>query len=1202
MNLSSILSILEHISEQLDDKEGKKESIKNNFDEALGISKEQHDKVSRLIDTYREQEETVEQYGRQIGKCDDEIGKLEKSLAKLRENLDKTTNPDDRDKVQKVINEKREERRDFRGKKERLEESRDKEQKAKKRTERELKRNGVRDIKAAQKAQVAMDKGLLINSKGGNMTNVLKGLKGNIYMAIADGIIKAVEFGIGKATDYVKLNTENTLRELNAVTAVTLNDMRAGFDSWSDAVAGAYSAQQLAIDSQMALMQAENATTLANTKMAHTWTDWIPIWGQINKYQEATLEQEQKIAETRMKNASDLIKQVNEFTKKTDDYIRKQDAAVHAYQRETGMSAAQGYSFEKRMLGQGEDFAKLGKTIEDALKFQISMSEQGARPVNLSNRDYMKSLAVGDLVGNESMSNFASQMQLFNHSVSESADIMYEMYNDVNKMGLSQKKVTKDVLANLKLANRFNFKNGVKGFMDFAKWAENARFNISSLGSMLEKTQAGGLEGVITQSAKLQVLGGNAALYSDPLGIFYDSLNDPKSFAERVKNTFKGYGTTDKNTGETTFSGNEEILIRATAEAWNMSTEEAKAMIREDRKKDIVKGQMGGTKLNDEQISAVTNRAQRDEKSGQWYVNTIEGKRIDVGDVMPEDLKNLMPSNNESDPVEYAKTTMSLVQKIEAATTAISAKLGAATFDNFVSTAETDIHNLLTAYNDNFDSVVKAIEANRADASKAQAEILAKLKDIHQTYADAKTITENKGKATEAIIARELQEKYRADRAGTGKILDSDIDKLKENPQYRKGLTIEEQRDIRRRDTRTISALWDWHRDSNWVPGDEGDDATRYRAKDANELRVEQIGNAHNEMQHHIANGEWGKAFLSSMAIGGGYGAPVHDGFASGNGSPMVVGASNVTPIHDGAVKLAQSDPKDSAIFAKTGGPFDKLFDAIFGKINALYDMSIHNNAVTSNRYGDTLAGDTFAPVTSRSLWSSIHNVGGTSNRYGDTLAGDTFAPVTSRSLWSSIHNVGGTSNRYGDTLAGNDILTMLYDSYSNADNSVMVSAIAKSMGITENDMRKHVTMQTTNSVYPGIERILNNSETYNQRLNPIIPHEDSNSSVIPNEAAMDEKFMVYEPPMERVTKVGNDGSFADSGSHANGVNTPQNVNLNITGRLELTSGGQSIDIMGEIQNNPLLVRRLTEMIITQMNNNRNGGKNEMFGGGRYAG
>ena len=1147
MNLSSILSILEHISEQLDDKEGKKESIKNNFDETLGISKEQHDKVYRLIDTYAEQEETVEQYGRQIGKCDDEIEKLEKSLAKLRENLDKTTNPDDRDKVQKVINEKREERRDVKGRKERLEESRDKEQKAKKRTERELKRNGVRDIKAAQKAQATMEKGLLANSKGGSMTNVLKGLKGNIYMAIADGIIKAVEFGIGKATDYVKLSTENTLRDLGAITTVTLNNMRAGLDSWSDAVVGAYSAQQLAIDSQMALLQAENATTLANTKMAHTWTDWIPIWGQINKYQEATLEQEQKIAETRMKNASDLIKQVNEFTKKTDDHIRKQDAAVHAYQRETGMSAAQGYSFEKRMLGQGEEFAKLGKTIEDALKFQISMSEQGARPVNLSNRDYMKSLAVGDLVGNESMSNFASQMQLFNHSVSESADIMYEMYNDVNKMGLSQKKVTKDVLANLKLANRFNFKNGVKGFMDFAKWAENARFNISSLGSMLEKTQAGGLEGVITQSAKLQVLGGNAALYSDPLGIFYDSLNDPKSFAERVKNTFKGYGTTDKNTGETTFSGNEEILIRATAEAWNMSTEEAKAMIREDRKKDIVKGQMGGTKLNDEQISAVTNRAQRDEKSGQWYVNTIEGKRIDVGNVMPEDLKNLMPSNNESDPVEYAKTTMSLVQKIEAATTAISAKLGAATFDNFVSTAETDIHNLLTAYNDNFDSVVRAIEANREVASKKQEEELKKLDRINETFQNALKTIENRGQITDEQKGAELRERFRA---GTR---DAKVyDELKENPQYRKGLTIEEQRKIRQYDTRTISALWDWHRDSNWVPGEEGDEATRYRER----TRIENVTHAKDPYE---------AGWAAQAAL------PFKDGMATSEGSPMAVEAASITPIHDGALRLAKSDPKDSAIFAKTGGPFDKLFNGIFERINALYDMSIHNNAVTSNRYGDTLAGDTFAPVTSRSLWNSIHNVGGTSNRYGDTLAGD-------------------------------DILTMLYDSYNNVDNSVMMSAIAKSMGITENDMRKHVTMQTTNSVYPGIERILNNSETYNKRFNSIIPHEGSNSSVIPNEAAMDEKFMVYEPPMERVMKVGNDGSFVDSQSHTNGVNTPQNVNLNITGRLELTSGGQSVDIMQEIQNNPLLVRRLTEMIITQMNSNRNGGKSEMFGGGRYAG
>ncbi|KWW27457.1 MAG: hypothetical protein AUK64_2179 [bacterium P201] len=98
----------------------------------------------------------------------------------------------------------------------------------------------------------------------------------------------------------------------------------------------------------------------------------------------------------------------------------------------------------------------------------------------------------------------------------------------------------------------------------------------------------------------------------------------------------------------------------------------------------------------------------------------------------------------------------------------------------------------------------------------------------------------------------------------------------------------------------------------------------------------------------------------------------------------------------------------------------------------------------------------------------------------------------------------------------------------------------------------------------------------------------------------MDEKFMAYQPPMERLYQ-GVDGVLGHERNTGNqGAQQPMKVE--ISGRLELTSGGQSVDIMQEIQNNPLLVRRLTEMIITQMNNNRNGGKNEMFGGGRYAG
>lgn len=66
----------------------------------------------------------------------------------------------------------------------------------------------------------------------------------------------------------------------------------------------------------------------------------------------------------------------------------------------------------------------------------------------------------------------------------------------------------------------------------------------------------------------------------------------------------------------------------------------------------------------------------------------------------------------------------------------------------------------------------------------------------------------------------------------------------------------------------------------------------------------------------------------------------LHDGVATAtNGKPMAVAASNVVPIQDGAT-IALSDPKDTAIFAKTGGPFDTLFNHIFKKIDEIYSVA----------------------------------------------------------------------------------------------------------------------------------------------------------------------------------------------------------------------------------------------------------------------
>ena len=92
------------------------------------------------------------------------------------------------------------------------------------------------------------------------------------------------------------------------------------------------------------------------------------------------------------------------------------------------------------------------------------------------------------------------------------------------------------------------------------------------------------------------------------------------------------------------------------------------------------------------------------------------------------------------------------------------------------------------------------------------------------------------------------------------------------------------------------------------------------------------------------------------------------DAVSYGNGQPMAVSAADVVPVHDGTAKLARTDPQDTAIFAKTGGPFDKLFNDVFGRINDVYKM-IGGSTVSNTRYGNTIG---VAPRTEKSIKEQI--------------------------------------------------------------------------------------------------------------------------------------------------------------------------------------------------------------------------------------
>lgn len=932
------LDILNRIADLMQKQvDSQTEKAKSGFTESLGIDKDMYDKVKGLVDQFEDSKDAIEGYKAQIKKCDEQINKFDKSISELQDNLKKAKRQQDKDKIQKKIDEKRNDKQDAEARRKKLKENLNAEELLRNRAERQFKRRTGKDIKQGITASSNLRKAMQ-GAKGGKAASAIssfKGLKMNPWMMLAEQAIKAVEWGIGKATEYTKLNYENLLRALNSSTAVSLNQMKANLASWQDSVTGAYEAQDLAISSQETMMEAQNATELANLKMANTWTNWIPFLGEYNKYQETALELEQKLAQTRLENAHKIISQVNQFTKRLDDYIKKQEKSMRGFQVGRGLSTTQYQVFEKYMLNQGEDFAKLGKTIEDALKMQNAVTEQTGRTVNYSAYDNLQGLAVGRLVGDENLTNFQAQMQIFNHSVSDSADIMYDMYKDVNKMGLSQKKVTKDVLANLKLANKYNFKNGTKGFIELAKWAENARFNLNSLGGIIEKIQSGTFEDVITQSARLQNLGGNFAMRADPLGMFYEGLSDPDALAKRIHGMFKGMGVINPDTGETTFNGNETLLIRSAANALGMDIGDVRDMIREENKKNIVKRQMSGSTLTPEQQDTLANKAQRDATTGEWYVNTIGGERVNVSDVKESDLSSILSNDNDEKAIQYAQNTMSFVEKIEATTKQIDAKLGALSFSNFGETVDKSNKNTLDYYTKNIDSVLSAIHIDRKESIKAQEEQLKRLETIGKDIVKALSVIKNPyedmdmDKEKQRIDIQEAQNKYRRNIKGRMDTWDEKWDKtVAVNAMERGGDSGWNWWKNR------ASAIWEGFTNSN----EELDE------------RARATGYIDNKGMPVVINEETlkpihdGMAFISQSNI--------RDGVINGNGTSMAVPASKVAPIHDGMASLVKSDPKDSAIFAKPSGPFDTLFNGIFDKINDMYGMFAdgmeHSNKLSS--------------------------------------------------------------------------------------------------------------------------------------------------------------------------------------------------------------------------------------------------------------
>ena len=355
------------------------------------------------------------------------------------------------------------------------------------------------------------------------------------------------------------------------------------------------------------------------------------------------------------------------LTESTDKMLMKMNETGYQSARMMGLSADATERYAKGITYANDEMSIIGKTWEDMLKSQNAYITSSGRNMLLSTSNAVGISALSTLygIGEEETSGIMGAMNVFNKSIEDGSDMMFTMYKTANKMGVSNQKFAKELQTSLKLSERYQFKGGVKGVMEMALWAQKMRVNMEEMSSALSKMHTGNVEDVIGTAARMNVLGGNAALYSDPMAMLFNAYADPQKYMENINKTIRGFGTVDRTTGETKFNIAEQMRIEQIANAMGVSVESLMNQARQANKAETISRRYGDR--FGEYSDYVTQNALWSEKKGTFVVNVMDKNGKPQEKTLEElnelDMQNIVPRDTQETLVEYTRRIMSAVER-----------------------------------------------------------------------------------------------------------------------------------------------------------------------------------------------------------------------------------------------------------------------------------------------------------------------------------------------------------------------------------------------------------------------------------------------------------------------------------------------------------------------------------------------------------
>lgn len=375
---------------------------------------------------------------------------------------------------------------------------------------------------------------------------------------------------------------------------------------------------------------------------------------------------EEQAARMRKQGWSDIKRGATEAFRIGKDFLDvwgKIDQAASKFAKTIGTGAVGMERLRKNAIEsvqKGRFGAKYNVSADELIGLQETYSNTIGRNIQISASDQENMAAMFRVMG-EGGGDFAAKLENFGLSYTDAANKAGKMFKEAGKYGISFDKYSKNVANNIKLAQNYTFKNGIKGLESMAKKATAMKLDMQQVASFADKVST--VEGAINTGAQLQVLGGPFAQFSDPMGMMNEALTDMEGLQDRFEKMIGGLGNFDAQKGEIAISAFDKQRIKVAAEAMGMSYDQVMETAMAKGRQKFIGGQIANKGYTEDEQELLKNIATvQNGKATVSYVDS-SGKKQEVNlaekSLSKTDLEMIkQQTQSESDDIKDIATTL----------------------------------------------------------------------------------------------------------------------------------------------------------------------------------------------------------------------------------------------------------------------------------------------------------------------------------------------------------------------------------------------------------------------------------------------------------------------------------------------------------------------------------------------------------------